>query len=299
MGFIGVSICIFSYNYEKYIALAIQSVLNQRTSFPIEIIIGDDCSTDGTRQIAESYQDMYPDIIHLSFNGTNIGGTNNWIKTMNQCKGKYIALLDGDDYFTDKHKLQKQYDCLEFDNNAVLCFHAVEEKYDNIEGKDTIMRFDKRKYTSVDFATGWFIRTSTAFFRSRILLKDTPEWVHLFPYRYDTILYVFLSQFGYALYLDEPMSVWRKHFKGMSRFLMSNAVKNLQSELALAQKLNEYTSFQHSSKVNKYSTNLYADLFVALLRTGVFIKKLPLLLECLKKMNYLNIVQKMTNKLWK
>ena len=77
---VGVSICIFSYNYEKYISQAIESVLLQKTDFKIEILIGDDLSKDKTRIIAVKYQAKYPEIIKLSFNETNIGGTKNWIK---------------------------------------------------------------------------------------------------------------------------------------------------------------------------------------------------------------------------
>src|SRR5436305_10628616 len=120
-----VSVCVFSFNLQKYIAQTIESILDQETTFPYEIIIGDDCSTDGSREIALAYQRKYPQRIRLSFNATNMGGTRNWISTISQARGKYIALIDGDDYFIDKLKLQKQYELLEKNARVNLCFHSV------------------------------------------------------------------------------------------------------------------------------------------------------------------------------
>jgi glycosyltransferase involved in cell wall biosynthesis len=282
-----VSICIFTFNYENYLSQAIDSVLGQTTSFPIEIIIGDDCSTDATRQIAENYCHEHPDIIRLSFHETNKGGTFNWIHTMNQCKGDYIALLDGDDYFTDRYKLQKQFDALENDKNAVLCFHAVEEKYDDIEGIDKIVRFEKPVYTLEDFLTrGWFIRTGSSFLRNHILPEQPPAWVFDYPYRYDTIMHVFLGEKGHAVYIDEVMSVWRKHRKGMSYALMEKAVKNSCKEIELANQLNKHTAERYNTQVKRYCALQYAGLCLQLLKKGLFLKHPALLGKSLAKMNY-------------
>jgi glycosyltransferase involved in cell wall biosynthesis len=106
MDSIGVSVCLFTFNYDKFLAQALDSVLAQQTGFAVEIVIGDDCSTDNTRAVARGYAERHPGKFILSFNETNIGGTRNWISTMNKCRGKYIALLDGVDYFTDPLKLQ-------------------------------------------------------------------------------------------------------------------------------------------------------------------------------------------------
>ncbi|HTI89487.1 MAG TPA: glycosyltransferase [Puia sp.] len=284
---IGVSVCIFTYNYEKFLNQAIDSVLAQETGFPVEIVIGDDCSTDATRSVAAAYRDRYPDRIVLSFNETNIGGTRNWIKTINRCSGKYIALLDGDDYFTDNRKLQKLYDALEGNPDYVLGFHGVEEKYDDITGKDKIVVYDKEEYDLSDFLRqGWFIRTGATFFRNDILPKEPPAWVFDFPYRYDTILHVFLCMHGKAVCLKDVMSVWRKHSKGMSFVLLENRVRNGLAEIRLARQLNEYTGKKYSRAARSYMAESYTYLFLNILKSKKMFQYGTILTASLLRMNY-------------
>jgi glycosyltransferase involved in cell wall biosynthesis len=223
----------------------------------------------------------------LSFNTENIGGTRNWIKTINACRGKYIAFLDGDDYFTDKNKLQKQFDCLENDSNAVLCFHAVEELYENSDRINSIVRFSKNIFTIEDiFAGGWFIRTGTTFFRNGILPQNPPEWVYDFPYRYDTILHVLLLDKGYAVYIDESMSVWRKHTMGMSLILNENIVKNMLTEISMMKQVNLYTEKKYDIFVKRYCKNLYTGLFLYLAKTGLLFRRFRIFCESLIRMNW-------------
>jgi glycosyltransferase involved in cell wall biosynthesis len=283
----GVSVCIFTYNYEKFLAQAIESVLAQRTSFPVEMVIGDDCSTDNTRQIAREYAERYPGRFVLSFNETNIGGTRNWLRTMALCSGKYIALLDGDDYFTDVLKLQKQYDRLESNPEFVLCFHGVEEKYDDIEGMDKTVIFEKEVFELPDFLQrGWFIRTASTFFRNGVAPLEPPDWVYDFPYRYDTILHVFLCMHGKAIFLRDVMSVWRRHSKGMSRTFSRDAVKNMKTVVALAKRLDEYSGFRHSDKVKEYISQAYSDLFILILSSKDRVRYIP---ELIKSMRYMDL----------
>ena len=104
------SIASITYNHEQFIAQAIESWLMQKTSFEIEIIIGEDCSTDNTRAIIEKYRKLHPDLIKLIISESNVGMMPNFIRTLAACRGKYIALCEGDDYWTDPYKLQKQVD---------------------------------------------------------------------------------------------------------------------------------------------------------------------------------------------
>jgi glycosyltransferase involved in cell wall biosynthesis len=294
----GVSVCIFTYNYEKYLAEAIESVLAQETDFPVEVVIGDDCSSDNTRQIARQYAADHPGRFSLSFNETNIGGTRNWLRTMNRCNGKYIALLDGDDYFTDARKLQKQYDALEGNPEYVLCFHGVEEKYDDIDGLDKIVVFEKEEYGLEDFLRrGWFIRTGSTFFRNGIAPVDPPEWVYNFPYRYDTILHVFLCMHGKAFFIKDVMSVWRKHSKGMSKVLMDKVIGNIGTEIALAGELDKYTGFRYSESVRAYVRDAYSDLFFRILSSKERSKHLRELWKCMRNMNMARSLQTVKRKL--
>jgi len=108
-----VSVCITVYNLETYISQAIEGALMQETNFPFEIIIGDDASIDKTREICLSYQKKYPDKIKLVFHEKNVGVARNDISVVKVAQGKYLAWCDGDDYWIDNRKLQKQYEVLE------------------------------------------------------------------------------------------------------------------------------------------------------------------------------------------
>ena len=127
------SVVTLTYNHEPYIAQCIEGVLAQKTSFPIEYIIADDCSTDGTRAICEEYAKNNPDIIRLISSSANVGAVENEQRAFLAAKGKYIATCEGDDYWTDPLKLQKQVDFLESHPEYSVCFHRF-KKYHEIDG---------------------------------------------------------------------------------------------------------------------------------------------------------------------
>ncbi|MBJ7429339.1 MAG: glycosyltransferase [Bacteroidia bacterium] len=108
-----VSVCLITYNHAKYIAQAIESVLMQQTNYEWELVIADDFSTDGTREIIKEYKTKYPEKIKLILQEKNVGANKNWIDLLSYPKSKYIAYFEGDDYWIDKNKLQKQIDFLE------------------------------------------------------------------------------------------------------------------------------------------------------------------------------------------
>ena len=122
-----------TYNHEQYIHQCIEGILAQKTSFPVEYIIADDCSTDGTRAICEEYARNYPDIIRLVSSSANVGAVENEQRAFLAAKGKYIATCEGDDYWTDPLKLQKQVDFLESHPEYSVCFHRF-KKYHEIDG---------------------------------------------------------------------------------------------------------------------------------------------------------------------
>jgi len=108
-----VSVTVITYNHIPFIAQAIEGVLQQETTFPFELVIGEDCSTDGTRGIVCEYQKKYPEIIRVITADKNVGRTQNFYRTIKVCRGKYIAFCDGDDYWHRPDKLQNQGDYLE------------------------------------------------------------------------------------------------------------------------------------------------------------------------------------------
>jgi len=296
-GKVVVSVCVFTYNYEKYLKQALDSIILQKTNFRVEIIIGDDCSTDSTREIAKKYFAEYPERIVLSFNERNIGGTKNWISTIGKSTGRYIALLDGDDYFSDAHKLQKQVDLMESDAKSVLSFHAIEEKFDDITGEDRIVRFEKPIYNLEDFLSrGWFIRTGSTMFKNGLMPNPIPEWVFDFPYRFDTILHVFLALKGHALYIDEVMSVWRKHQKGVSRQLMADGVKNILAEISLAKRLNKFTNGKEERAVKEFCSRQYSSLLFYLFRNRLWKKHIRLLPTILLNSDWKEIAKRLNTR---
>jgi glycosyltransferase involved in cell wall biosynthesis len=126
-----VSVRIITYNHEKYIGSALDSVLMQEVNFPYEIVIGEDCSTDNTRKILLEYKERHPDLIRLLLHEKNTGIHYNIRQTVATCRGRYMAMLDGDDYWTDPHKLQKQVDFLDNNPGCPLCFHSVEVRHED------------------------------------------------------------------------------------------------------------------------------------------------------------------------
>lgn len=117
------SVITITYDHEAYISKCIEGVLAQKTNFPIEYIIAEDCSTDNTRAICEEYVRKNPEIIHLITSDSNVGYIKNELRAMIAARGKYIAYCEGDDYWTDPQKLQKQVDFLESHPEYSVCFH--------------------------------------------------------------------------------------------------------------------------------------------------------------------------------
>lgn len=125
-----VSVILLTYNQQDYIARAIEGVVMQRTDFPVELIVADDCSTDSTPAICRDYAARYPGVIRLVENPVNKGLVDNYFDTVMLARGKYIADCAGDDYWDDPDRLQRQVDSLEADESAVLAFTNYRRYYE-------------------------------------------------------------------------------------------------------------------------------------------------------------------------
>src|SRR5690606_11410501 len=119
------SIWCITYNHEKFIKQTLDGFLKQEIDASVEIVISDDASTDGTREILKQYAARFPEKIRLILHEKNIGMMRNFTSTLHECKGKYIALCEGDDYWTDSKKLKKQYDFLISNPDFSICAHRV------------------------------------------------------------------------------------------------------------------------------------------------------------------------------
>src|SRR5260370_42465128 len=120
-----VSVAMTAFNSENWLARAIDSAINQQTAFPIEIVIADDCSTDATLRVAHSYRERYPTVIRVIARSRNIGIQRNYYEAFEQCRGKYIAWVDSDDFWTDPDKLTIHVQTLESDPSRNVAGHFV------------------------------------------------------------------------------------------------------------------------------------------------------------------------------
>ncbi|WP_287640976.1 glycosyltransferase family 2 protein [Bacteroides sp.] len=194
-----VSIRTSTYNHGPYIRQCIEGVLMQKTNFSFEFIIGEDYSTDGTRDIVFEYAKRYPDVIRVITADYNVGTKANGRRCIRACRGKYMAICEGDDYWIDPLKLQKQVDFLEGHPDYVLSHTSIKYYYQSqhlfITSKDAAINSNilKKGFLSKeDILLSYRIQTASVLFR-RILLDEI--------YKYDTFLY----QSGYFLMGDTPL----------------------------------------------------------------------------------------------
>lgn len=204
-----VSVQTLAYNHENTIAKCLDSILSQKTSFPIEIIIGEDCSTDMTKDIITEYQHKYPEVIRIITAKNNVGMIMNTERCAIACRGKYSAICEGDDYWTDPYKLQKQVDYLENHPNCSLCFHSHSILYDNGTLVDKKPPLLKDSYSTEDILPydGSFMATNSMLYRTEIN-QTKPQWVMEAPAG-DISLMLYCAFCGNIGYIDENMSVYR------------------------------------------------------------------------------------------
>lgn len=205
---------VITYNQKNFIRECLDSVLMQQTNFRFEVVVGDDNSTDGTREILIEYANNFPDIIRLNLRdkrGEGIPGKDNFVSTFQLCRGKYISLCDGDDYWTDPNKLQKQIDFLEANDDYAICFHRVNELEDGkaLSLSNLISSVKEETYTIEDLASGNFIHTASVVFRNG-LRKKLPAWFIKSPAG-DYPLHMLNARHGKIKYFPEPMAVYRFH----------------------------------------------------------------------------------------
>ena len=207
-----VSVCMITFNHEKYIIQAIEGVMMQQTTFPIELIIGEDCSTDNTRKICLEYKANYPELITLRLPESNLGIMKNFTETMYAANGKYIALCEGDDYWTDQYKLQKQVDFMEFNPEYCLSFHKVQVVSEGVEYLSLYDHLEERQYLSEEVYDKWTIPTCSVVFLKPSKRIRFPK-VILFG---DIYLYLSLLEFGKGYCHDFCGAVYRRNVNSVS-----------------------------------------------------------------------------------
>lgn len=258
-----VSVHMITYNHEKYIGQAIESVLMQRVSFPMELVIGEDCSKDGTRAIVCRYRDAHPEIIHALLPETNLGAHENSERVQAACTGEYIAILEGDDYWTDPDKLQKQVDFLDAHPACSACGHII-RNYDETRG--CFSGYKPNRPAPETFGLSHFIRTNaiqtlSLVFR-RTVLKNLPEIYHTVPFN-DYLLKILCAQAGQIGFLNSVMGVYRMHGDGM---VLSNKTRFLEKTLENLRMIAEYLP-GHATLLRTESAKVRGELLATLLFT--------------------------------
>jgi glycosyltransferase involved in cell wall biosynthesis len=216
-----VSICCITYNQEKFIGQTIESFLMQKTDFAVEIIIGDDASTDRTPEILNEYDSDFPGRLTLIRRGKNVGFMENLRDVYSHATGKYLAMCEGDDYWTDPLKLQIQADFLEAHQEFSVCFHPVKVIYgdDSVESslfpaKDKFpLSSGRTTFDAFDLISSNFIQTNSVMYRRRDI-SNLPCFFaeHLVG---DYQLHMYHAVAGKIGYIDSVMGVYRRHQGGV------------------------------------------------------------------------------------
>lgn len=229
-----VSVIVLTYNHEKYIKQALDSILRQKVNFDYEILIGDDASTDNTVKVLKEYKSKYSKIIKLFLNEVNLGATRNAYNLLVNAKGKYLATCEGDDYWTDDNKLQIQVEFLEKNKELVGCSHyftVVDEN--NKPYKNQYLSWVKQKniFTLNDFEGMFLPGQSATFLRKNLFLDKSIDFSYLYKIHRNVgdktliLIYLFYGNFGL---IKKYMSCYRKSYKNsMTGLIYKNKVNFL------------------------------------------------------------------------
>ena len=289
---IKVSVIVITYNHEKYIRKALDSILMQKVDFKYEILVGDDASIDSTPEIIREYKEKYPEYFNISLREKNLGGTRNSYELMMMAKGDYIANLEGDDYWIDENKLQKQVDFLEKHDNFVGCvsdFMYVDEKcnpYPESDGQilKSNLYFDGTIYTLNEFNKSLLAsHTSTLIYRN-IYKKGIDAKIIYKAHRVigDCTTLMLLLSVGTIYKMDEIMSCYRyvRNSSSWTSAEHENPFQNYHTFMYYTL-LEKYASEKLHMKVNL--GNIKARLFYGMLM-GYFDYRSPSRKECIRRM---------------
>lgn len=248
-----VSVAMLVYNHENFIVEAIESVLKQEVDFRIQLVIAEDFSTDKSREIVLKYQRRHPQLIKLILQNKNVGAKRNNQDLLSNLQGKYIAALEGDDYWNDSLKLQKQVTILENNIDCSMVCHNADVIYENSEKKS-------HKFSKINISTDltieqvinkWIIPTASMVFRRNAVIP-LPNWFGNI-YSGDFTLALLLANSGRITYIKEVMSVYRVDFSGSSAssMLKGKASFIIDQHMLLLNYFNEFSCYRYSEIIKK------------------------------------------------
>jgi glycosyltransferase involved in cell wall biosynthesis len=251
------SIVMITYNHERFIAQALSSILKQHVNFNFEIIVADDCSTDGTRAIVKNFHGRYPDKIIPLLRERNLGAMRNFKETLATCRGQYVAVLEGDDYWTCSDKVQKQVDFLDgHPDHAVCCARAlfVDE---TVTGHSFVAPvIPAGSYTIRDLFDQNLVVTCTVMYRWG-LVGSLPDWV-LSLKMADWPLHILVGRSGKIRLLDEVMSVYRIHPGGAWSSL--SQAEQLLASIQMLKAVDKHLGCQYTNLIRPSVARRYLEL---------------------------------------
>lgn len=264
-----VSVCCITYNHGRYIREALTSFLNQHIEGDWEIVISDDFSEDETCQIIKDFQNEFPGRIILIQNSFNKGMILNMVQALENCKGEYIAFCEGDDFWIDKYKVQKQIEVLEANKECSFSFHdvtIVDERGKHLNLLSKGREIDNRKdgILSSEYVIGAPLRIvhlASLLFRKNDLPKSDYWNLFLDAPMGDYQLVVFLSALGDAYYLNKSMAVYRINSASISQNRSIADTDFLKKVKAVYQKVDVYFQRKyHNELVRGYKGHVIMNI---------------------------------------
>ncbi len=210
-----VSVLVTTYNHERYLEQALESALAQQTTCPFEIVVGEDCSTDGTRAVLERLFDEHPDVIRMVLPRENLGPNQMYVEVMRAARGDYFAILDGDDYWVSVDKLERQARLLDSNDDYQVCFHdvAVVTEGGGAEPRRGMPSLGRETFDLDDILLGNFVPAASVMHR-RVDVDDLPNWFTEFAW-IDWLMLVVCAQKGLLQLLPGLEAVYRVHSSGL------------------------------------------------------------------------------------
>ncbi|MBQ0142673.1 MAG: glycosyltransferase [Prevotellaceae bacterium] len=246
-----------TYNHEKFIAKAIDHVLSQNVDFTYELIIGEDCSTDRTREICIDYQKKYPQLIKLILHPVNQGLIKNYVSLMQSAVGKYIAVCAGDDYWCDDLKLQKQVNLMEVHPECTMCFTNAYEEYDDMQNgkqRDVFSNIENKEYDFDDVYKAT-IPASSVLFKNHLL--DFTFLLKRAYYAEDVVMQLKLAELGPAMGISDITMAYVRHKGAIMNLLCTDREKKFKNSVSYSLMMNEEFEGRYQSMFYVRISELY------------------------------------------
>ncbi|MBN1056566.1 glycosyltransferase [Clostridium botulinum] len=274
---IQVSVIVITYNQRKYIRQAIDSILMQEVNFTYEILVGDDASTDGTQEILKEYKEKYPELFKLILRKENIGATKNIYDILTKAKGKYLATLEGDDYWINSSKLQMQYNFLENNNEYIGCTHKftiVDDDGKLLKNQKLSWVKQKERFTINDFK-GILLpgQLCTWFFKNIFINNKYKLMTNVHRLISDRTIMMIILLNGDLGFVNENMGCYRSSVKLKNKskctnMMYRNNINKIKQEIDITKK-NEYIAsfyFNKQYEFLEYRRQIFTDSIIMFLK---------------------------------